>query len=82
MLCSQDEPPDEADSGALGIKTAVLVYRARERLRAQPSDGGRSPLPSGLDAEDVQRTLLGLLGITPASSLTENKQGESNTLST
>jgi len=73
-LCSRDEPPDEVESEILGIKTTVLVFRARERLRAQPSDGGKSPLPPGIEREDVYKIILGMVdGDSTASTPREVK---------
>lgn len=83
ILCSRDDPPNDEESGVLGFKTALLVYRARERLRAQPSDSPRSPLPSGMERDDVHNALNGLLGITSssaASSPINGHTGESNSL--
>ncbi|KAG6861697.1 hypothetical protein C0995_013266 [Termitomyces sp. Mi166 len=69
VLCSRPEALNEEESEAIGIKTTVLIFRAREHLRAQPSDGGMSPLPSGLDVSDVHRTLQSLLDATPVSPI-------------
>ncbi|KAG5645404.1 hypothetical protein DXG03_006228 [Asterophora parasitica] len=60
-LCSRPDALDDDESRLIGRKTTVLVFRARERLRAQSSDGGKSPLPAGLEREDVERTILTLL---------------------
>ncbi|KAF8070384.1 hypothetical protein FPV67DRAFT_1487180 [Lyophyllum atratum] len=77
-LCSRPEALDDEESESIGIKTTVLIFRARERLRAQPSDGGRSPLPPGLEKEDVHRTISTLLGsISPATSPTDDRTGSS-----
>jgi hypothetical protein len=80
-LCSRGEPPDEAESIVLGIKTTVLIFRARERLRASPSDGGKSPLPAGLEEGDVLNTILEIIKAgTPVSSPLEADSGESSNL--
>ncbi|KAF4563172.1 hypothetical protein EYR36_003611 [Pleurotus pulmonarius] len=54
-LCSRDELLTEAEATNLGISTTVMICSLRERLRssASPSDGSKSPLPPGLDAEDI-----------------------------
>ncbi|KAJ8697050.1 hypothetical protein PTI98_006858 [Pleurotus ostreatus] len=54
-LCSRDELLTEAEATSLGISTTVMICSLRERLRssASPSDGSKSPLPPGLDAEDI-----------------------------
>ncbi|KAG5731778.1 hypothetical protein E4T56_gene811 [Termitomyces sp. T112] len=66
-LCSRPEALNEEESEAIGMKTTVLIFRAREHLRAQASDSGMSPLPSGLDVSDVHHTLRKLLDTTPIS---------------
>jgi len=77
-LCSRPDALDDDESEALGIKTTVLIFRARERLRAQPSDEGRSPLPPGLEKEDVHNAIMTILGgITPITSPTDNQTGSS-----
>lgn len=52
-LCSRDTPLTLEESKILGPDSTYLVYSTRERLRALPSDGGRSPLPQGLEEKDV-----------------------------
>jgi hypothetical protein len=80
-LCSRDEPPDEAESNVLGMRTTVLIFRARERLRARPSDGGRSPLPPGLEKGDVLSTILEVIkASTPVSSPLEADASELSNL--
>jgi len=60
-LCQSPQALTDEDAATIGLKTAVLIFRARERLRAQPSDDGNSPLPAGLDIEDVRRTIANLV---------------------
>lgn len=75
-LASRPDALDDDESEALGMKTTVLIFRARERLRALPSDGGRSPLPAGLEKEDVHNAILYLLGVpTPVTSPTDDSSG-------
>jgi hypothetical protein len=45
-LCAQDEPPSFEDSCKLGVATTITIFHARESLRANPADGGKSPLPA------------------------------------
>ncbi|KAG6873146.1 hypothetical protein C0992_008991 [Termitomyces sp. T32_za158] len=66
-LCSRPEALDEEESEAIGMKTTVLIFRAREHLRAQPSNGGMSPLPSQLNVSDVHNILRNLLDASPVS---------------
>lgn len=56
-LCQRDTPLTLDECMILGMESSVLVNTARERLRANPSDGGRSPLPTGLEEGDVFRVL-------------------------
>lgn len=79
IMCSRDEPPNDEEADALGSKTAIRVYRARERLRAQPSDGGRSPLPEGMGINQVYDTLSLMFGLpSPVTSPIDDKLGELN----
>ncbi|KAG6843982.1 hypothetical protein H0H87_010962, partial [Tephrocybe sp. NHM501043] len=48
QLCSRPRAPTSEECEALGMKTTVLIFQARELLRARPSSGGMSPLPDGL----------------------------------
>lgn len=74
ILCSRDEPPNDEEADTLGSKTAIRVYRARERLRAQPSDGGRSPLPEGMGINQVYDTLSLMFGLpSPVTSPIDDK---------
>ncbi|KAJ7593792.1 hypothetical protein C8J56DRAFT_421299 [Mycena floridula] len=54
-LVSQEHTLSAQDSAKLGMQRAVPVFQARERIRANPSYGGKSPLPS-----DRQRDILGV----------------------
>jgi hypothetical protein len=73
-LCARDEPLDEVESETLGMKATVLVFQARERLRAKPSDGGKSPLPPDLGTESVVNTIWAMVGVsTPVSAPSEIK---------
>ncbi|KAG6810752.1 hypothetical protein H0H92_010461 [Tricholoma furcatifolium] len=63
-LCGRPEALTHEESEAIGNRATVFIFQARERLRARPSDGGRSPLPNGLDDKDIHRTLEILLEAT------------------
>lgn len=56
-LCSRDEPPSHADLVRLGVETTALILLARERVRARPSDGGRSPLPPDIEPTSIFTTI-------------------------
>lgn len=60
-LCARNTVLTLEECHALGLKTTHLISTAREQLRAPPSDGGTSPLPQGIEPEDVERTLSTLL---------------------
>lgn len=68
-LCARDTPLTLEESRILGLETVVLINSTRERLRADPSDEGRSPLPTGLEEDDVFRTIEQDLGIELGSSM-------------
>lgn len=82
-LCARDTHLTLEESKILGPEATVLVYSTRERLRAQPSDEGRSPLPSGLEEQDVFRVIESYFGLTHGSTLAfqlENTASTSVTL--
>jgi hypothetical protein len=54
-VCSRPEPLTDDEGEALGLRTALLIARAREVARASPSaEGVRSPTAAGLGLEDLQ----------------------------
>lgn len=67
-LCKRDIPLSLGEAHILGMEATILVNTARERLRANPSDGGRSPLPSRLDDGDIFRELESEMGIEEGST--------------
>jgi hypothetical protein len=67
-LCKRDIPLSLEEAQIIGMEAAILVNTARERLRANPSDGGRSPLPQGLEEVDVFRALEAEMGIEAGST--------------
>ena len=67
-LVSRDTPLTLEESKILGPDSTFLVYTARERIRSQ-SDGGKSPLPSGLEESDVYHSIEMLLDMNPGSTL-------------
>jgi len=60
-LCASPLPLTLEESKTVGFETSILIFHARERLRAQPSEDGKSPLPAGRQTEDVHRTINELL---------------------
>lgn len=67
-LCQRDYPLTLDEATILGLESTILVNTARERLRSKPSDEGRSPLPEGLEDEDVFRTIEASMGIEEGST--------------
>ncbi|KAF8891865.1 hypothetical protein BD779DRAFT_1621917 [Infundibulicybe gibba] len=53
-LCSRAEPLTDSEAEQLGLQTTLHIFRTRERLRANPSNSGTSPLPAEVDAAQVQ----------------------------
>ena len=80
-LCQSPHAPTDEDSEAIGLKTTVLIFRARERLRAQLSDKGLSPLPVGVDIEDVRRIIANLVApVIPANKVNEGRKSDQGPL--
>jgi hypothetical protein len=67
-LCQRDYPLTVEEAKILGFESTILVNAARERLRAKPSDGGRSPLPEGLEDADIFRAIETSMGIEEGST--------------
>jgi len=80
-LCARDTPLTLEESHILGPDSTYLVYSTRERLRAQPSDEGRSPLPEGLEETDVFRALESFFGMDHGSTLAFQQENKTDTLS-
>ncbi|PPR00291.1 hypothetical protein CVT24_005032 [Panaeolus cyanescens] len=56
-LCQRDTPLTFEESSVLGLKGFHFVAVMREKLRSPPSNGGKSPLPEGLELQDVFRAV-------------------------
>ncbi|KDR75465.1 hypothetical protein GALMADRAFT_140117 [Galerina marginata CBS 339.88] len=67
-LCERDTSLTLEEATILGIESTVIVNTARERLRANPSDEGRSPLPPDLEEKDVFRAIELQLGMEEGST--------------
>ena len=59
-FCMRDEGPTDEETSTLGIKTSLIIFRARERLRFQPLSGSKDR--SSPDENDITRTIYSLLG--------------------
>lgn len=57
----RDEGPTDDETSLMGIKTSVIIFRARERLRFQPLSGSSKDRFSP-DENDITRTIYSLLG--------------------
>ena len=62
-LCKRDMPLTLVEAKMLGMEATIIIANTREVLRAKPSDGGRSPLPEGMEAGDVFRAIERGLGV-------------------
>lgn len=58
-FCMRDEGPTDEETLTMGMKTSLIIFRARERLRFQPLSGNTNRLP---DDNDIARTIYSLLG--------------------
>ena len=58
-FCMRDEGPTDEETVIMGVKTSLIIYRARERLRFQPLSGNNRSSP---DENDITRTIYSLLG--------------------
>lgn len=65
-LCSQDEALSVQDSMKLGLEATVVIFQAREHLRARPEDGGKSPIPDDRQP-DVLTVVTNILEQIPTS---------------
>lgn len=59
-LCMRDEGPSDEETEIMGMKTSLIIFRARERLRFRPLPGKNTSLAH--DENDVTRTIHSLLG--------------------
>lgn len=67
-LCARDQPLSLAESEKLGVQTAVIVFQAREALRSQPAERGKSPLPENVEDDEVENTVREILQGVPQSN--------------
>jgi len=79
QLCARDTALTLEESKILGIEACVIINTARERLRANPSDEGRSPLPDSLEDGDIFRAIEVQIGLEEGS--TEKFKAENPTMS-
>ena len=61
-FCMRDEGPSDEETSIMGIKTSLIIFRARERLRFQPPSGSTSKDRISPDDNDITRTIYSLLG--------------------
>ncbi|KAF9268515.1 hypothetical protein L218DRAFT_853191 [Marasmius fiardii PR-910] len=67
-LCARDAPLSIVESEKLGVQTAVIVFQAREALRAHSSERGKSPLPEEVEEEEIVDTIHDILKGVPHSN--------------
>lgn len=58
QLCMREEGPTDEETDELGIKTSLVIYRARERLC--------SHVPGGITKDEATRTICSIIGVDPA----------------
>lgn len=59
----RDEGPTDEETSIMGIKTSLIIFRARERLRFQPlAASGSKDNKFSADENDITRTIYSLLG--------------------
>lgn len=80
-LCARDIPLNLDESETLGFQACVIINTARERLRANPSDEGRSPLPPYLEEDDVFRAIEEQFGMEKGSTAQFKKENPMMSLS-
>ena len=61
-FCMRDEGPTDDETNIMGIRTSLIIFRARERLRFQPLSASGSKDRSCPDENDITRTIYSLLG--------------------
>jgi hypothetical protein len=58
QLCLREQGPTDDETEDLGIKTSLIIYRARERLC--------SHVPGGISKDEATRTICSIIGVDPA----------------
>jgi len=58
QLCLREEGPTDGETEELGIKTSLIIYRARERLC--------SHVPGGISVDEATRTICSIINVDPA----------------
>lgn len=61
-MCVRDEGPSDEETTIMSMKTSLIIFRARERLRFRPLAGAKSRDISQPDENDITRTIYSLLG--------------------
>ncbi|KAF8953190.1 hypothetical protein BDZ97DRAFT_1367492 [Flammula alnicola] len=62
-MCMRDEAPTNEEVKHMGSETSLLIFRLRESLRSRAGNGGKSPLPAGVDEEDALDAVCDFLGV-------------------
>lgn len=60
-LCMRDEGPTDEETTTMGIKTSLIIFRARERLHFRPVSASTKDRSSP-NENDITRTIYSLLG--------------------
>jgi hypothetical protein len=61
-FCMRDEGPTDDETSIMGVRTSLIIFRARERLRFRPLSGSTGKDRSLPDENDITRTIYSLLG--------------------
>lgn len=61
-LCMREEGPTDEETTVMGMKTSLIIFRARERLRFRPLSGAKNVASPATNENDITRTIYSLLG--------------------
>ncbi|KAF4620261.1 hypothetical protein D9613_001061 [Agrocybe pediades] len=61
-LCIREEGPTDQETEEMGIKTSLIIFRIRERLRAG-ANGPMSPVAAGTGEAEVMQAIYAVLGV-------------------
>ncbi|KAF8071489.1 hypothetical protein FPV67DRAFT_1411818 [Lyophyllum atratum] len=79
-LCEREEPLSLHEGLQMGMETTLMIARAREYARANPSrSGARSPTAAGFREDEMQALVRQLFEIEPRSPTAEEEEQENGT---
>jgi len=78
-LCERESPLTLREGLQLGMETTLMIARAREHARANPTpSGARSPRPAGIRFDEMTRLVCEMFEV-QLPSTTSDDQGEGTT---